>query len=96
MLRAPAKVSILFLSWLTIYCVKPVIESGFGEKSSGPRGTPVFEMSREQKLFIENLFEKILAEQNDNYFFKNDLIRNYTNLIIREALKMQPYSDSTR
>jgi len=53
-------------------------------------GTPVFEISHEQKAFISTLFDKILAEQNDNYFFKNDLIRNYLNLIIHEALKLQP------
>lgn len=53
-------------------------------------GTPVFEISPDQMAFISTLFQKILAEQNDNYFFKNDLIRNYINLIIHEALKMQP------
>ena len=53
-------------------------------------GTPVFEISHEQKAFISTLFDKILAEQNDNYFFKNDLIRNYLSLIIHEALKLQP------
>ena len=53
-------------------------------------GNPVFEINEVQKEFISTIFEKILAEQNDNYFFKNDLIRNYINLIIHEALKMQP------
>ena len=53
-------------------------------------GTPVFEISGDQMGYICGLFQKILAEQNDNYFFKNDLIRNYINLIIHEALKMQP------
>jgi len=53
-------------------------------------GTPVFEISHEQNAFITTIFEKILAEQSANYFFKNDLIRNYINLIIHEALKMQP------
>ena len=53
-------------------------------------GTPVFELNQEQKAFISSIFDKIVTEQNDNYFFKNDLIRNYINLIIHEALKMQP------
>ena len=53
-------------------------------------GTPVFEINESQKSFISTIFDKILAEQNDNYFFKNDLIRNYINLTIHEALKMQP------
>jgi AraC-like DNA-binding protein len=32
----------------------------------------------------------MLSEQNTDYIFKDDLIRNHINLIIHEALKMQP------
>ena len=32
----------------------------------------------------------MIVEQSGEYFFKDDLIRNYINLIIHEALKMQP------
>jgi len=32
----------------------------------------------------------MIAEQSTDYVFKNDLIRNYINLMIHEALKMQP------
>ena len=32
----------------------------------------------------------MIAEQDSNYAFKDELIRNYINLIIHEALKMQP------
>jgi AraC family transcriptional activator of pobA len=32
----------------------------------------------------------MIAEQDTDYIFKNDLIRNYINLIIHEALGMQP------
>lgn len=41
-------------------------------KAGGP---PVFEISENQMGYISGPFQKILGEQNDNYFFKNDLIR---------------------
>lgn len=53
-------------------------------------GTPVFFLNDEQKSFIISIFQKMLLEQSGGYFFKKDLIRNYINLIIHEALKMQP------
>ena len=36
------------------------------------------------------MFQKMIAEQESGYAFKDELIRNYINLIIHEALKMQP------
>jgi AraC family transcriptional activator of pobA len=53
-------------------------------------GTPIFNLNNEQKEFISTLFQKMIAEQSTDYPFKDDLIRNYINLIIHEALKMQP------
>ncbi len=53
-------------------------------------GTPIFTLNEEQKKFIISIFQKMIAEQNSDYVFKDDLIRNYINLIIHEALKMQP------
>jgi AraC family transcriptional activator of pobA len=53
-------------------------------------GTPIFSLTTEQKDFINTLFKKMLDEQDTDYVFKDDLIRNYINLIIHEALKMQP------
>jgi AraC family transcriptional activator of pobA len=52
--------------------------------------TPVFILSDDQKTFISTIFQKMLLEQGTDYTFKNDLIRNYINLIIHEALKMNP------
>lgn len=60
-------------------------------------GTPIFELNEEQKEFITSLFKKMLADQNGDYIFKGDLIRNYINLIIHETIKMQPLlADSNR
>ncbi|HVW98123.1 MAG TPA: helix-turn-helix domain-containing protein [Mucilaginibacter sp.] len=56
-------------------------------------GNPVFSLNDEQVAFVNTIFKKMLAEQSADYLYKNDLIRNYINLIIHEALKLQP-SDS--
>jgi len=32
----------------------------------------------------------MIAEQDTDYLYKDEIIRNYINLIIHEALKMQP------
>ncbi|MEP7092659.1 MAG: helix-turn-helix domain-containing protein [Flavobacterium sp.] len=53
-------------------------------------GTPIFYLSVEQKAFISSLFQKMIIEQDTDYVFKDDLIRNYVNLIIHESMKMQP------
>ena len=61
-------------------------------------GTPILKLNEEQKDFIIRVFKRMLAEQENDYVFKDELIRNYINLIIHEAVKMQPsenYSKKT-
>ena len=53
-------------------------------------GTPVLQLNQAQKASIAAVYEKMIAEQNSNYAFKDELIRNYIGQIIHEALKMQP------
>lgn len=53
-------------------------------------GNPIFNLNEEQRAFIATLFQKMIAEQATTYVHKTDLLRNYVNLIIHEALKMQP------
>ncbi|UYZ64649.1 helix-turn-helix domain-containing protein [Hymenobacter weizhouensis] len=53
-------------------------------------GTPVFHLHAEQATYVQGIFQKILAEQDTEYLFKNDLIRTYLQLLIHEALRMQP------
>jgi AraC-like DNA-binding protein len=53
-------------------------------------GTPVFKLTDEQGAYITSIFHKMLAEQSTDYLFRNDLIRTYIQLIIHEALRMQP------
>lgn len=53
-------------------------------------GTPVLKISEEQRLFLNTIFQKMIEEQKSDYAYKGDLIRNYINLIIHEALKLNP------
>lgn len=53
-------------------------------------GTPVLEISEEQRLYLNTIFTKMIEEQESDYTFKDELIRNYIGLIIHEALKLQP------
>jgi len=53
-------------------------------------GTPIFNVDEQKRPFIEQLFKRMLEEQNTQYQYREDLIRNYIHLIIHEALKMQP------
>src|SRR5215210_234595 len=53
-------------------------------------GTPVLKITDEQRQFLNTLFERMIEEQKSDYTYKDDVIRNYINLIIHEALKLQP------
>lgn len=53
-------------------------------------GTPVLKISAEQRLFLEGVFNKMIEEQQTDYVHKDDLIRNYINLILHEAMKIEP------
>lgn len=53
-------------------------------------GTPVFLLTAEQGKFMEDIFKRMIDDYSTDYIFKNDLIRNYINLLIHQALKLQP------
>jgi AraC family transcriptional activator of pobA len=53
-------------------------------------GTPILAINNEQKKDLAGIFQKMIAEQDTDYFYKDEIIRNYINLLIHEALKMQP------
>jgi AraC family transcriptional activator of pobA len=53
-------------------------------------GTPVLNITEEQREFLNTIFRKMIDEQKTDYTYKDDLIRNYINLIIHEALKLNP------
>ncbi|MCB0283858.1 MAG: helix-turn-helix domain-containing protein [Calditrichaeota bacterium] len=53
-------------------------------------GTPILEITAEQREFLNSIFRKMIEEQQSEYIYKEDLIRNYINLILHESLKLQP------
>lgn len=53
-------------------------------------GTPILEISQEQRTFLNSLFQKMIEEQQSDYEHKDDLIRDYINLILHESLKLEP------
>jgi AraC-like DNA-binding protein len=59
-------------------------------------GTPIFHLSREKSKPIIDIFEKMIEAYDADYAYKDDLIRNYLNLLIHEALRMQPSSNFTK
>ncbi|WP_298712627.1 helix-turn-helix domain-containing protein [Chitinophaga sp.] len=53
-------------------------------------GTPVLRINEDQRQYLNSIFIKMIEEQQSEYAFKDDLIRNYIHLIIHEALKLRP------
>ena len=53
-------------------------------------GTPILKIDEPQRLFLNSIFQRMIEEQKSDYAYKGDLMRNYINLIIHEALKLQP------
>jgi AraC family transcriptional regulator, transcriptional activator of pobA len=52
--------------------------------------TPILHITNEQREFLNAIFQKMIEEQQTDYAYKDDLIRNYIHLVIHEALKLQP------
>lgn len=53
-------------------------------------GTPIFAIKEEQKQFIETIFQQMVTEQHSDYDLKDELLRNYIQILIHEALKIEP------
>lgn len=53
-------------------------------------GTPILKINEQQRTFLNTIFQRMIDEQQSDYAYKDDLMRNYINLIIHEALKLQP------
>ncbi|CAH0149388.1 HTH-type transcriptional activator Btr [Pedobacter sp. Bi27] len=59
-------------------------------------GTPVLKITEAQRTFLNTIFQKMITEQESDYVFKDELIRNYISLIIHESLKMEPSEGSEK
>ncbi|MGF7028319.1 helix-turn-helix domain-containing protein [Sphingobacterium sp. HSC-15S19] len=57
-----------------------------------PGGLPIFQLSEEQRIEIEEIFLKMNKELSSEYVFKYDLLRNYVLEIIHYGQKLQPKS----
>ncbi len=55
-----------------------------------PSGPHVFELSDEQRNYVESVFQKMDVELSSNYVHKYDVLRNHVFELIHYALKMQP------
>ncbi|SFE53164.1 Helix-turn-helix domain-containing protein [Chitinophaga sp. CF118] len=51
---------------------------------------PVFFVDDTQQKYISTIFQNMLREFNSGYIHKLDLLRNHVNLLLHEAIKMQP------
>jgi AraC-like DNA-binding protein len=52
--------------------------------------TPVIPLNKEQAAFMSAIFKKMLDVHGGDYHYKSELIRNCIELIIHEALRIQP------
>ncbi|HEY2580730.1 MAG TPA: helix-turn-helix transcriptional regulator [Mucilaginibacter sp.] len=52
--------------------------------------TPVISLNSEQAAFLTGIFQKMLSTHSSDYRYKGELIRSCIELIIREALRIQP------
>lgn len=59
-------------------------------------GTPILDISPTQREFLIGIFVKMIEEQQSDYPFKDELIRNYIHLILHEAMKLQPSENYDR
>lgn len=52
--------------------------------------TLLFKLAAPQADYVRGIFQQMLTEQQGDYPFKSDLIRTYVQLLIHEALHLQP------
>jgi len=52
--------------------------------------TPAFQLNAEQQARLTEIFETMIANDATDYLYKDDLMRNYIQLIVHEALHLRP------
>ncbi|WP_419701611.1 helix-turn-helix domain-containing protein [Mucilaginibacter sp. NFX135] len=55
-----------------------------------PGGDPVYFLDETQVQYLQSIFQRMLQEFDSEYTYRYELLRNHLNLIIHEAIKMQP------
>lgn len=72
--------------------IKPVIRLESLQKSPLFKVgvTPVFKLDKRQQSRFTEVFDAMIAHEQTDYLYKDDLMRNYIQSIIHEALQMNP------
>lgn len=52
--------------------------------------TPVIPLNKQQAVFMAALFQKMLSVHSGDYDYKNELLKNCIEIIMHEALRIQP------
>lgn len=52
--------------------------------------TPAFQLDSQQQARLTGIFDTMIASDATDYLFKDDLMRNYIQLVVHEALQMRP------
>lgn len=58
--------------------------------------TPAFQLNPEQQARLTRIFETMIANEATDDLYKDDLMRNYIQLIVHEALHMRPAEHLTQ
>jgi AraC family transcriptional regulator, transcriptional activator of pobA len=61
-----------------------------------PDANPVIPLDKEQAVFMTNLFQKMLSVHRSDYTYRNELIKNCIEIIIHEAIRIQPLHTSPK
>lgn len=72
--------------------IKPIerIESMKHSPLLKPGGKPAFKLDEKQQSRLAGIFDTMIAADSTDYVFKDDLMRNYIQQIVHEALQMRP------
>jgi len=54
---------------------------------------PVYYVDPEQIIYILQIFQNMYREYHSDYIYKFDLLRNHLNVLMHEAVKMQPLNN---
>lgn len=58
--------------------------------------SPVLKLNKEQVAFLTGIYKKLITVYNSDYDHRDDLFRNCIELIIHEALQIQPVNQDLR
>ena len=54
------------------------------------KAKPAFKLNKEQQRRLTDIFEAMIANEATDYLYKDDLLRNYIQLLVHSALQMDP------